>query len=362
MLAGMNNSKPAGRARIATSSDVAQRAGVSRSAVSRTFTEGASVAPETRERVLAAAFALKYRPNQIARSLMTRRSMIVALAISHLDNQFYPPVVQHISEMLGAAGYRLLLYVTHGDESDEPLLDDLLRFGVDGLILASRGMAPGLLAECRAAGLPVVMMNNADDAEAPRVTGDNAAGGAQVARFLLAGGHRRFAYLAGIAGVSTSEERYAGFAQALMAQGLPAPLRIEGHFEFDRSMAAVAAVLAGAEPPDALFCVNDHMGFAAMQAVQGAGLRAGGEISVVGFDNVTISQWPTLALTTYSQPARQMAADVVDLLARQIAGEVEEARIVAGELILRDTARVPDWGVVVRDGQRIWEGGLRSHR
>lgn len=355
----MNNAPPRSRTRHPTSLDVARLAGVSRSAVSRTFTEGASVAPETRARVLEAARALRYSPNLIARSLHTRRSMIVALAISHLDNQFYPLIVEHLSEALGQAGYRLLLYITRGEESHEPLLDELVRYGVDGLILASSGIAPGLLRGCARAGLPVVMMNNASAGNAvPRVTGDNVAGGRAVARFLLAGEHRRFAYLAGIPGVSSSDERLAGYREALVAAGHGEPIVAAGLYDFDTSVAAARHLLAHGDPPDAMFCANDITAFAAINAAREAGIEPGRMLSIVGFDDVTISQWPSLALTTYSQPALAMVTAVVDLLLGLMRDEsVEPCRIVPGHLIVRQTARQPDHGIVIQpDGSGIWEG------
>ena len=355
----MTKDQSPARARQATSLDVAQLAGVSRSAVSRTFTEGASVAPETRERVLEAARALRYSPNLIARSLNTRRSMIVALAISHLDNQFYPLIVEHISEALGHVGYRLLLYITRGEESHEPLLDELVRYGVDGLILASSGIAPDLLAGCAKAGLPVVMMNNASaQSDVPRVTGDNVAGGHKVARFLLAGGHRHFAYLAGIPGVSSSDERWAGYRDALGAAGHGEPIIAEGLFDFDTSVAATRRLLARSDRPDAIFCANDITAFAAVNAAREAGIEPGRALSIVGFDDVTISHWPTLALTTYSQPPLAMARAVVDQLRCLMIGQdVETHRIVSGQLIVRQSARQPDHGIVIRpDGSGIWDG------
>jgi DNA-binding LacI/PurR family transcriptional regulator len=344
--------------KAATSFDVARLAGVSRSAVSRTFTEGASVAPETRLRVMQAAEALRYRPNLAARSLITRRSMIVALAISHLDNQFYPSIVQRISENFAELGYRLLLYVTHGEGSHEPLLGELRHFGVDGLILASRGFAPELLAECALEGLPVVMMNNASsDSPGARVIGDNRRGAARVARFLIAGGHDRFAYLSGDRGVSSSEQRLEGYAAALSTAGLGPPAVIEAGFEFDRAYAASIAALAGPSRPDALFCANDNMAFAALQAARQVGLQPGREISIVGFDNVTISGWPDLALTTYSQPPEDMAASVVDVLTTLMDGAevAEQERLVAGHLIVRGTARKPQTGIFAHpDGSLSW--------
>jgi DNA-binding LacI/PurR family transcriptional regulator len=355
----MNTGKARSRTRHPTSIDVARLAGVSRSAVSRAFTEGASVAPETRERVLKAAKALRYTPNLIARSLNTRRSMIVALAISHLDNQFYPLIVEYISEALGNVGYRLLLYITRGEESHEPLLDELVRYGVDGLILASSGIAPSLLRGCAEAGLPVVMMNNTSaDSGVPQVTGDNVAGGRKVARFLAAGAHRCFAYLAGIPGVSSSDERLTGYQGELVAAGYGEPIIAEGLFDFDTSVAATRRLLARSDRPDAIFCANDITAFAAVNAAREAGIEPGRGLSIVGFDNVTISQWPTLALTTYSQPALAMATTVVDLLRRLMLEEgVEPRRIVPGQLIVRQTTRQPDHGIVIQpDGSGIWDG------
>ncbi|MCJ2185019.1 LacI family transcriptional regulator [Novosphingobium sp. 1949] len=356
---GRSGRRDGRRARAATSSDVARLAGVSRSAVSRTFTDGASVAPETRARVLEAAKTLKYRPNLAARSLMTRRSMIVALAVSHLENLFYPLIVQTISERLAAVGYRLLLFVTHGEGSHEPLVGELRHFSVDGLILGSSGYAPDLLAECAEEGLPVVLMNNAGAAPAAaRVVGDNLAGGAQIARFLLAGGHQRMAYLAGDEGVSSTLERLEGFAGALHAAGMEGLRVVPAGFEFDRALAASRALLATPDRPDALFCANDHMAFAAIQAARTLGLKVGWDVSIVGFDDVAVAGWPDLALTTYAQPAPAFAQAVVDHLLGLIDGAAGGGPVyrVPGELIVRDTARRPARGITRQD-----DGSWRWH-
>lgn len=346
------------RTKAATSFDVARLAGVSRSAVSRTFTEGASVAPETRRKVLEAAATLRYRPNLAARSLITRRSMIVALAISHLDNQFYPLVVQRLSEQFARFGYRLLLYITHGDARDEPLIDELRHFGVDGLVLASRGFAADLLIECNLAGLPVVMLNNASATVAgARVVGDNRRGGGCVGRFLVAGGHQRFAFLAGDAGVSSSEERLEGYAAALQDAGAGRPQIVSAGFEFEGALTAAEALLSSADRPEALFCANDHMAFAALQVARRQGLIPGEDISIVGFDNVTIGDWPDLALTTYAQPPDEIAAGVVRMLMAQMDGSdgrPEELRI-PGRLVVRSTARKPQEGLfALPDGNLGW--------
>lgn len=346
------------RERAATSSDVAQLAGVSRSAVSRTFTAGASVAPDTRDRVLAAARALKYRPNQIARSLITNRSMLIALAISHLDNQFYPPVVERFVEAFAAIGYRVLLFITRGETSYEPLLDELLRYRVDGVVLASSGSAT-LIAECSAAGLPIILFNNAGlDGETPHVLGRNLEGATTVARFLLAGGHRRFAFLSGLPGVATSEQRGAAFARAITAASHAPPVVVGGGYTYDVAYDATTALLATAEPPDALFCANDHMAFAALNAAVAAGRQPGRDLSIVGFDDVDIAGWPMLALTSYSQPMAAMVDTTVSMLDALIRHTplVRSTYQIAGRLVVRGSARSPDTGIVTdADGTRIWQ-------
>lgn len=366
MTDGQKRIRHPARSKAATSFDVAELAGVSRSAVSRTFTKGASVAPETRERVLEAAAALRYRPNLAARSLITRRSMIVAIAVSHLDNLFYPSVVQEISEQFAPLGYRLLLYVTRGEQSHEPLLDELRHFGVDGLILASRGNAPELLAACEIEGLPVVLLNNAHPtASGARVVGDNVRGSATIARFLLAGDHRRFGFLAGDRGISSTEERLEGYVSALAEAGAPPVQLIEAGFEYERAQEAAMAALALPDRPDALFCGNDNMAFAALQAAQQNGLRAGHDISIVGFDDVPIGGWPNLSLTTFSQPPGEFAAAAVELLTALMDGEYvgDAERRVPGRLLVRDTARQPTQGLFTcPDGSLSWHDAACQNR
>lgn len=345
------------RERAATSSDVARLAGVSRSAVSRTFTPGASVAPATRDRVLAAAHILKYRPNQIARSLITSRSNLVALAISHLDNQFYPPVVERFVEALGAIGYRLLLFITRGESSYEPLLDELLRYQVEGVVLASSGSAM-LIDECRAAGLPIILFNNAgSDSKTPQVLGNNSEGASQVARFLLAGGHRRFAFLAGLPGVATSDQRGTAFAHTIVSAGHATPLVAASDFTYDSAYRATTALLAAGQAPDALFCANDHLALAALNAAAAVGRAPGHDISIVGFDDVEIAAWPMLGLTTYSQPMAEMvdtAVATLDALIRCTPVSATAHRV-DGRLIVRSSARVPAAGTTMdADGARIW--------
>jgi DNA-binding LacI/PurR family transcriptional regulator len=343
----------------ATALDVARIAGVSRSAVSRTFTEGASVAAATRRKVLAASKALKYRPNLFARSLKTRHSYILGLAVSGLDNQIYPDVVQRLSEEFSKAGYRLLLFVTHGSAGPDPLLDELLKYRLDGLILASSSLSSGLAEECRAAGVPVIMYNNVDPrSDVTSVASSNALGARTVAAFLAAAGHRRFGYIAGLKTDSSSYERERAFSGYLRRHGLGAALQAQGQFSFDGAIQATRSLLRLDQWPDALFCANDHMALAALQVARFEfGRIPGKDISIVGFDNAPITAWPSFELTTYSQPTAHMVARTIQLIQQSLKQELPPGihERLPGELIVRSSARIPASGVV-RDvgGMQVW--------
>ena len=207
--------------RAVTAEEVARLAGVSQSAVSRTYTPGASVAAKTREKVLAAARQLGYRPNAMARTLITNRSRIIGVVMAYLDNMLYPDVLEKLAAGLQERGYQMLLFTGFKDRHSDPVFEQIMQYRVDGLLLASTTLSSDLSDECTAAGVPVVMFNRTT--EHPlccSVTSDNRNGGRQIAEFLFAGGHRRFAYIAGAAISSTNRDREAGFREGLRRHGV----------------------------------------------------------------------------------------------------------------------------------------------
>lgn len=348
----------AGR-RIATAHDVARLAGVSQSAVSRSFTEGASVSAETRRKVLEAARQLGYRPNLVARSLITRRSSIIGVAMAYLENQFYPSVLEALSDAFGRRGYQIMLFRTRQGESSDPILEEVLRHKVDALVMASASLSSRFDVECQQAGVPVVLLNRrTESASISSVTTDNRKGAETIAAFLAAGGHQRFAFMAGLGNSSTSQERQEGYAAWLRAHGFKEPARIAGHYDFERAAAATRTLLAGPERPDALFCANDHMALAAINVARGElGLDVGREISIVGFDNAGPGAWPLFGLTTYAQPIQAMVDQVVAITCERLADPAAEAvrKVMPGSLAVRSSARLPPTGIVLRQGQQIWE-------
>lgn len=344
-----------------TSSQVARRAGVSQSAVSRTFTPGASISPKTREKVMAAAQELGYRPNAIARSLITNRSRIIAVVMAYLENLFYPDVLEELGRLLVKENYRLLLFTGHMDRDSDPVFDQLMQYRVDGIILASTTLSSQLSEECATAGIPVVLFNRTTERDAvSSVTTRNREGGRRIGEFLLAGGHRRFGYISGVESSSTNRDRFAGYQDALIEAGHAEILVEVGNYDRAEAEAAARKLLSRDDRPDAIFVANDHMAVAVMDVARYEfGLSIPDDLSIVGYDDVGPARWTSYGITTVSQPLKRMVEATVNILMGQISsGEIEaEHRILSGDLVVRSSARLPKTGIVEIDGRRIYKPG-----
>ena len=330
-----------------TSIDVARLANVSQSAVSRTFTPGASVSEATREKVMDAARKLGYRPNAHARSLTTKRSRIIGLVLSYLGNLFHPAALERLSKRLQADGHHVLLFLSDNPNSDE-LVNEILQYHVDGIILAATTLSSSIAQRCADAAIPVVLFNRVmakgSAGAVSSVRSDNIAGGRAVARYLADSGHERIAFIAGNEESSTNLERERGFREGLADRGLRIWARAVGNYDFELARMATLDLFSGkGERPDAVFVASDHMAFAVMDTLRHElGLRVPEDVSVVGFDNVPQAAWPSYRLTTVEQPLGPMIEATVDLLQRHLRQDAHvggENVTVPGELIIRGSVR-----------------------
>ena len=329
-----------------TSLDVAEKAGVSRSAVSRVFTPGASVSKGTADKVRKAAAALGYRPNVLARSLNTGRSRIIGLVVAYLENQFYPEAIERLSKALQAKGYHVLVFMASNDhDATQSVIDELLDYQVDAIIAASVGLSNDLTRRCEGLGIPILLFNRHQyDDKLTAVTSDNVAGGRRLAEFLVAGGHQRIAHIAGWEGASTQIDREAGFMAGLQAAGLSLYARESGNFNFEQAKEAARRMFSGAQKPDAVFVANDHMAFAVMDVLRyELALRVPQDVSVVGYDDVALSSWPSYDLTTVRQPANRMVTAATQAVMSRLEGTDLEPRhiVLDGPLMIRGSARKP---------------------
>jgi DNA-binding LacI/PurR family transcriptional regulator len=326
-----------------TSLQVAKRAGVSQSAVSRVFTPGASASAKTAKAVKKAADELGYRPNMMARAMITGKSRIIGLVVAYLDNQFYPLALERLSNALQEQGYHILVFTVPND-SDRvaKVMRELLDYQVDGIITASVSITNDLTERCAAVCIPIVMFNRAQDGrDISAVTSANVAGGRKVAQFLIASGYKRNAHISGWQGSSTGRDRLAGFREGMRAAGMPMHGVIDGHFSREVAAQATRDLMKSATPPDAIFVGNDHMAFAVMDTLRlELGLRIPEDIAVVGYDDVPLAQWASYDLTTVRQPVNQMVEATIDILLSQINNDnIAPQRIeIDGPLMVRGSA------------------------
>lgn len=323
-----------------TSLDVARLAQVSQSAVSRTFTPGASVSEATRTKVEEAARKLGYRPNAIARTLITRRSRIIGVVMSYLENQFYPVVLEKLSQRLQRDGYHVLLFIADTRQTDA-VLAEILQYQVDGMVMASTSMSSALALRCEEAGIPVVLFNRVSSSSehTSSVTTDNYQGGLLVGQYLARTGHRRVAYIAGLEDTSTNQLREQGLRDGLAEASQKVFARAVGNYDFEEAKAAARSLFAvkAVHRPDAVFVANDHMAIAVMDTLRiELGLRVPQDVSVVGFDDVKQAAWGSYQLSSVVQDADAMIEATVGLLMEEMDGANQNRAVVLPtRLVLR---------------------------
>ena len=330
--------------RPVTSVDVARAAGVSQATVSRGFAPGSRIAGPMREKVLAAAVALGYRPNAIARGLASQRSGMIGIVMGNMRNPFYPQVLELFSDTLRRTGRQVLLFTVRDGETVDDLLPELLQYQVDGVVIASANLSSGMARTCAALGTPVVLFNRVSkDAAVSSVCCENRVGGRLAADVLAQAGHRRLAFLAGTADTSTNIERLTGFTERCGELGLPAPLVEPGAYTHEAGFAAMVRAIAAGSPPDGVFCANDIIALGAVDAARQGGLVPGHTISILGFDDIAPATWPNYRLTTIRQDTDGMVRHAVQILTERAgvgAGPQVTIRV-APELVWRDTVRRP---------------------
>jgi len=325
-------------ARPVTSVDVARATGLSQATVSRAL-NGGIVSEATRERVLESARELGYRPNDVARGLVTRRTGTVGVIVSDILNPFYPEFLEALTAALGAHGVRMLLQ--NGADGEDAALETLQRQRVDGVIVTGATERSTGVRELAASGFPIVLAHRTLALPVDTVESDNAAGAALVAEHLYARGAQRVGVLAGDPTASTARQRTAGFAHRAQRLGLEVET-VEAGFEATGAAAAARRMLSALDRPDAVVAHNDTIAIAALNVARELGLAVPEDVAIVGFDDIAAAGWPIVGLTTVRQPTALMAARAVELLVERIADPALPARheVLPVELVERaSTAR-----------------------
>ncbi len=326
-----------------TAKEVAQLAGVSVSAVSRAFTAGASVSAQTREKVRAATQILGYQPNALARSLMTGRTELIALISNNFDNPLFMEIFDLFTRRLQQRGRRPLLANLSGGARTEGALQMLLKYSVDGAIVASSTLPPRFTAECAEAGMPVVQaFGRPGQAMSGNIVGaDNVQGGSLAAQLLCERGYRNIAFLGGPQAATSTEDRLRGFRDTLATAGLDINAIIYGHSYCHEAGFALMKQLLRNGGIDAVFCGDDVLAMGAIDACREAGLDVPGDIGVIGFNNMAMAAWPAYNLTTIHQPVADIIDTAVELLLSIVdrSNESSSTRLFDCKAIERGTLR-----------------------
>jgi LacI family transcriptional regulator len=271
--------------------DVANAAGVHVATASRALNErtASMVSPETVERVRAAAEALGYRVNRVARGLKTRRSFTVGMLIPDITNPFFPPMVRGAEDGLAEAGFTLVLADTDNDEEkDRKAQAVLLERQVDGMLLGTARRRDPLVEELVDAGVPLVLVNRTiDRGGVSAVIPDDHAGMALAVDHLHDLGHRRIGHVAGPPQTSTGSRRAAGFEAAIRSFGLESVPPVEvTSFTEEAGRAAASTILASKRRPSAIVAANDLVALGVLDAADSLGLSCPQDFSLVGFNDM----------------------------------------------------------------------------
>ncbi|WP_246569121.1 LacI family DNA-binding transcriptional regulator [Polymorphospora rubra] len=317
-MAGPDGLKP-------TLRDVARAAGVHLATASRALSDSKTrpVNPRTAALVRRAAAEIGYVPDQVARSLRTHRTPAIGVLIPDMSNPVMPPLVRGAEQVLAQHGYTTLFADTDNDPAAETQrLGMLLSWRVAGLILATARRDQPLAPELAQSKVPVVLMSRKLDATpVPSATVDESVGIAQALDHLIGLGHRRIAYLGVPLWTSAGHERWAAFRDVTRARGLAQPEHHvvvgEGYSEHDGE-AALARLLAGDDPPTAVLAGNDMMALGCYAAIRRAGLTCPRDVSVVGYNDMPLTDRVEPPLTTVRVPyfdvGRQAAGLLIEAL------------------------------------------------
>lgn len=305
---------------VVTLKEVAERAGVSRSAVSRTFTDGASVSSKTRAKVERAAEDLGYAPNALASSLTTGRTKMIGLIANNFHNPLILEVFDLFTQGLQDRGLRPLLVNLSGATDPEKSLRMLRQYSVDGVIVASSTLPSSFAEAFRSAGIPIVhAFGRLTATPNVHVVGiDNIACGRMAAEALIARGHARVGFLGGPQDATSTQDRAAGFAAALAAHPqIRVTTSYADDYTFDAGRAEMTRLLA-LGPAEAYFCGDDLLAVGALSAITDAGLSVPDDIGLIGLNDMEMARWQNIGLTTIRQPVAQIITCAIDLVVATI--------------------------------------------
>jgi LacI family transcriptional regulator len=288
--------------------DVAERAGVSISTVSRVLNGKDRVHADTARRVQEAVNELGFRQNALARALVTRRSEMVGLVIPKVNDPFHFEIVRGVEDAVSASNHSLLIVSQTRNEGEERNLSPFQRGLVDAIIAVAVDLNRAEMADLLHRNVPVVLIQRTRGDDIPAFVVDNYGGACQLAEHLLTHGYRRFAYISGSNLTCDSAERQRGLRDVLSGAGLLLGERyiVQGDYLRGSGYRAMQALLELDPLPEVVFAANDQMASDALIAITERDLRVPNDIAIAGFDDIPLASYITPGLTTVHQPTYEL--------------------------------------------------------
>lgn len=327
-----------------TLKEVAELAGVSRSAVSRTFTQGASVSDRTRKRVEEAANKLGYHPNALASSLTTGRTKMIGLVSDNFHNPFFLQVFDLFTRGLQERGLRPMLLNLSDAEDPVQSVRLLRQYSVDGVVVASSTLPPAFALEFRKAGIPVVQSFGRikDNPDVHQVTIDNHSCGRMAAETLLARGYRKIGFMGGPISATSTQDRWAGFQSALEGRDdVELSHSFADAYTFEAGRSEMLRLLSSEDRAEAYFCGDDVTAIGALSAIQSLGLHCPDDVGIIGLNDMEMAGWANINLTTIHQPIDEMVKASLTLMDGLLEAPSQEplAQVMPCHVVERDTLR-----------------------
>jgi LacI family transcriptional regulator len=333
-----------------TIKDVAQKAGVSITTVSRVLNDkkiDEYMRKETKDRILQAIKELNFKPDKRAQSLRGLRTKIIGLVIPNRLNPYFEQLAAAVEQVCYKEGYGVLLCSSQNSIERESVYIDLLeRQKVDAIILSTVGLKKDELNDLIERGTPIVLVDeDVPGVNAPAIFANNYMGGCQATQYLIDLGHRRIAFITGSMNLLSSKDRLRGFCETLKKNDLEPDRKLikEGDYTYESGYEAGKQLLRkSGDDFTAIFCSDDLMAFGVMQAIRKKGMKVPDDYSIVGFDDMYFSSISSPLLTTVAQPVKEMAFRAFVALKEQISGEFfqeKKHQFLDTQLIVRESSR-----------------------
>lgn len=332
---------------IPTMREVAEHAGVSVTTISHIINDTRPVSDELRQRVLAAMQELGYQPNRLARSLRRGETHTIGMIIPDSVNPFFAEVARGIEDKGFEEQYSVIICNSDGDLKKELLYTNLLtEKQVDGIIFVAAGVSTEHITVLRERKIPVVVVDRQiPGVSVDSVLTDNTLGGWQATHHLIQLGHKRIGCIRGPSALTPSADRLVGYRKALEEEGydFDEALIVKGDFQYQSGHQMARRLLELKDTPTAIFACNDLMAMGAICAATEMDLRIPEDLSVVGFDDVSLASFTNPTLTTIAQPKYEMGVMAVEMLIKRIRAidmPIQEV-ILDTKLVLRKSTAAP---------------------